>query len=323
MLKAAVIGAGSIGALKPNEYDYPGGERILTIAHAMSNNPNIKLEYIIDSNPEKAKRASEKWGCNFGSNLKSMNAVIDIMAVCTPTHTHYDVLKEILALERTPRLIIAEKPFCDTYEQAAEIVKLCREKNIFLMVDYIRRYDWAHQQLASDLAHQIIHNVSLTYTRGLCHEACHAFDLFNWWLGEFKSINTFPDSAISDRDVLDPAIGAVAVYEKCPFVSLSPVNGRDYAVFEIMIYTDRKRYVLADHGQKLFIYSTEPDSYGNYKCISPWPIALKKTGLSQALESLVHNAYMCLTLKGEKPRCSGEDALAVHKIYKYLEDNKI
>lgn len=323
MLKSAIIGAGSIGALKPDKYDYPGGERVLTIAHAMYNHPSVKLEWIIDTDTKKAELASYKWGCRSGLSLKDISEQMAIIAVCTPTHTHYEVLKEVLALENPPKVIIAEKPFCNNYKEAQEIVEACKAKNIILMIDYIRRYDWAHQQLAMDLQHQKIHNVNLTYTRGLCHEACHAFDLFNWWLGDFKSIKLFSDSAISDRDILDPAVGAVASYERCPFVSMAPVDGRDYAVFDIEIYTDTKKYVLADHGQKLFIYSTEPDSYGNYRCMSPWPIALEKTGLSQALEALVHNAYMCLTLKGEKPLCSGEDALAVHKIYKYLEDNKI
>jgi len=320
MLKSAIIGAGSIGALKPDKYDYPGGERVLTIAHAMYNNPNIKLEWIIDTDTKKAELASYKWGCRSGLSLKDISEQMAIIAVCTPTHTHYEVLKEVLGMENPPKVIIAEKPFCNNYKQAQEIVEECKAKNIILMIDYIRRYDWAHQQLAMDLQYQKIHNVNLTYTRGLYHEACHAFDLFNWWLGDFKSIKLFSDSAISDRDILDPAVGAVASFEKCPFVSLAPVDGRDYAVFDIEIYTDRKKYVLADHGQKLFIYSTEPDSYGNYKCISPWPISLKRTGLPTALDNLTHTAFTAITDKDMGLYCSGEDALAVHRIYKYLEE---
>jgi len=323
MLKSAIIGAGSIGALKPAQYDYPGGERVLTIAHAMYNHPSIKLEWIIDIHNIRADQASYKWGCKSGLSLKDISEQMAIIAVCTPTHTHYEVLKEVIEMKAPPKVIIAEKPFCDNYEQAQEIVERCKAKNIILMIDYIRRYDWAHQQLALSLQHQTIHNVNLVYTRGLYHEACHAFDLFNWWLGDFKSIVTFPDSAISDRDVLDPAVGAVASYERCPFVSLAPVNGRDYAIFDIEIYTNRKKYVLADHGQKLFIYSTEPDSYGNYKCVSPWPISLKNTGLPIALDNLIHTAFTTITDKDTGNYCSGEDALAVHKIYKYLEDNKI
>ena len=58
MRKAMVIGAGSIGAMKPDAYDYPGGKKTLTVAHALWNNEEIDLEYIVDTDPKKAKAAA-------------------------------------------------------------------------------------------------------------------------------------------------------------------------------------------------------------------------------------------------------------------------
>ena len=58
---AVLLGAGSIGALKPNEFDSPDTEEILTHAHAIYNHPKINLLGIIDSNINKAKKAGNKW----------------------------------------------------------------------------------------------------------------------------------------------------------------------------------------------------------------------------------------------------------------------
>ncbi len=58
---AAIIGCGSIGALKPDEYDHKEGKNILTHAHALYNNIQIKEIIFIDSDEDKMNAARMKW----------------------------------------------------------------------------------------------------------------------------------------------------------------------------------------------------------------------------------------------------------------------
>lgn len=317
MRKAAIIGAGSIGAMKPDEFDFPGGERVLTIAHAMFDSPEVHLSHIIDTDLEKAKAAAVKWECSFSTKLPESER-FDIIAVCTPTSTHYDVLKSILKLPYAPKVVIAEKPFCETSEQAEEIVKAFSRLGIILIIDYIRRFDVGHQSVGYMIkSNPKIYHAKLTYTRGLVHEACHAVDLFCSWFGKLESIQTFPNSAIYDRDRADPAIGVVASFERCPFVVMCPVDGRDYAAFEIEVFMRGFKIVLTDHGQELQLFKTQKDSYGNYKCIGARPTEIHKTSLPKALSGLIANAVECTDGLGTS-LCDGDDAIEVQKIYEKL-----
>src|SRR4030067_222288 len=93
--KAAVIGCGSIGALKDNKYDSPEmPHNILTHAHAYYDCPDTELVAVIDMDIEKAKKAGDKWGCSTDTDILNFrNENIDIISVCTPTETHFDILK--------------------------------------------------------------------------------------------------------------------------------------------------------------------------------------------------------------------------------------
>ena len=112
---AVIIGAGSIGAFKPDKYDSPGNTDCLTIAHAFWKHPQIELIGIIDQNRRKAIQASEKWKCLYSTKTTSeiehnAKKYIDIVAIATPTQTHRKVLEEVMSRVK-PKIILMEKPF--------------------------------------------------------------------------------------------------------------------------------------------------------------------------------------------------------------------
>jgi len=70
-----IIGAGSIGALKPNELDSPTTENILTHAHALHRlrgRREIDDFFIVDVDEEKAGEACVRWNtspcCDYDAN---------------------------------------------------------------------------------------------------------------------------------------------------------------------------------------------------------------------------------------------------------------
>lgn len=312
---ALIIGAGSIGAMKPDSYDSPKTKEVLTIAHAMYNNKRIAFD-VIDTDLEKEQKAREKWGIKQNSLFEKANPeeAFDIVAVCTPTDTHYQTLKNVIKHIK-PKLIIAEKPFCANKKQAAEIVRLCKKNNIYLVIDYIRRYDSSTYIIQNELSKcSSIYWATVSYNRGFIHEACHGIDLMNFWFGKCKKISLPVRREIVDRSKNDPAAYIVCEHVECP-VFYMPVDGREFSIFEITIMTNRGKFVLTDHGKTLHSYGRikEP-TYGNYDTINPQPLKLR-TELTTALSNMIGHCVAILDT-GDFPIwiCSGDSALAVHDV---------
>jgi predicted dehydrogenase len=58
--------------------------------------------------------------------------------VVTPTHTHFDLARRILAAGKHA---LVEKPMTDNAEQAAELVQLAQEKRVVLQVGHVERFN--------------------------------------------------------------------------------------------------------------------------------------------------------------------------------------
>ena len=312
---AVIIGAGSIGAMKPDKYDSPTSRDVLTIAHAMYNNKRIEFD-IWDKDIIKQTEAQNKWFRNIHRvpARQKEEPQFDIIAVCTPTETHYNIIKESIKHAK-PKLILAEKPFCSNKKEASEIVRLCAKNNIHLIIDYIRRFDSSAYIIKHELDNcEQIYWTTVTYNRGFVHEACHAIDLMNFWFGECSIVSVPVKNKIIDRDKNDPAAHIICEHNKVP-VFYMPVDGREFSIFEITIMTNRGKIVLADHGKTALFYNRIPEpTYGNYETLNSKPI-ITKTELTVALQNMMDHIIMTLDT-GTVPDwiCSGKEALMVHDV---------
>ena len=77
------------------------------------------------------------------------NADIDLVIVNTPVQTHFDYVK--MALEAGKNVIV-EKPFTVDVSEAEILVKLAKEKNLFLSVYQNRRFDRDYLQAQDMIA---------------------------------------------------------------------------------------------------------------------------------------------------------------------------
>ncbi len=66
------------------------------------------------------------------------NADIELVVVNTPVQTHFEYVKKALEAGKN---VIVEKPFTVDVSEAEELVKLAKEKNLFLSVYQNRRFD--------------------------------------------------------------------------------------------------------------------------------------------------------------------------------------
>lgn len=317
-LNALCIGAGSIGALKPDKFDSPISENILTHCKAYDSHPDIHLVGVVDIDGEKAVKAARKWDTEYYFSIAQAfkENKIDIVSVCTPTNTHYNVMAELFYYDF--KLLIAEKPFCVDSTEAKIIKDSYKAKNKPILIDYIRHFEPEYKKLKDQIAQGILKPVfaHAIYNRGLRHEGCHAIALFNYLFGKYKGGSSLTWGFIEEMPG-DMSITAQLSFEKCPSVILTPTDGRDYSIFDIDIFFKDRRINFSEHGLYMDTYLVAPEKvYGNYNAL-PNSCTRKRTKLKTCLLEMVNNAVNHLK-HGEKLICTPEDAINVHKIIEGL-----
>lgn len=322
--KVAIIGCGSIGAIKKDDIDYPGSPNILTHANAVSSHPRTELYAVVDTDNEKLIKTKAKWQPQMA--VRSFEDIElhggqrpDIVIVAVPTELHVDIFGNILSSQNPPKLIIAEKPFGVNLYQSQEMSKVA--KNIPIMVDYIRRFAKGYQEIKSqidkgDFGKAL--NCRVLYTRGLKHEGCHALDLMNYLFGKsigYESASPF----IVDRNIDDPTMMLIMSYEKCPCIIFQPCDGRLYGIFEIDICFEKCRIRFIDNGLYYEMYPISEENEWGHKSLNYrlTDVQRKETGLNIALHNLIDNAVRFLDGKAEL-LCTAGDAIAVHEILEGL-----
>ncbi|MES2309111.1 MAG: Gfo/Idh/MocA family oxidoreductase [Verrucomicrobiota bacterium] len=97
--------------------------------------PQYKIVSVADPMPDRRKEAEDRTGCvsyeTIEQLLQETTAVVVVIA--TPTHLHY---RDTLMVLNSGRHCILEKPMGSNFEEAREMVKVAREKNLQLLVNY-------------------------------------------------------------------------------------------------------------------------------------------------------------------------------------------
>lgn len=325
--KVGIIGAGSIGANKPDNVDYPGSGNILTHANAVQRHPKTELTTIIDIDDGQLAKAKVKWQPLITIDSYSMflmsNKVPDIVIVAVPTGLHYKVFNEIFLHPMKPKLIIAEKPFCSNSNQARSITESYNDQKIPIAVDYIRRFTNGFKEIKrqidnSDFGKAL--NCRVLYTRGLRHEGCHAIDLMRYFFGKCIEWETLQSRHIQDRDPNDPSLQAKGEFKKCEDVIFQPCDGRKYGIFEVDICFENCRLRFIDNGLYVERYPINEENEWGHKSLdySLSNVLRTETGLNTALYGLIDNAVNFLDGK-EDLLCTAQDAIAVHRVLEGVE----
>jgi predicted dehydrogenase len=125
-LRVAVLGTGSLGK-----------EHVRVYAELAAEG-RIELAGVFDAVPERARRIAEsRRACSFTS-LEEASAASDALSVVTPTTTHFELARALLA---EGKHLLVEKPMTESAEQAEELVQLAQRKGCVLQVGHIERFN--------------------------------------------------------------------------------------------------------------------------------------------------------------------------------------
>lgn len=131
MLRAAVIGVGSIGRNHARVY---------------RESPNAHLVAVVDDHAETSAKIAQQRNVAGYTDLREMFDIEkpDLVSVAVPTVAHLETARQ--AIERGIHVLV-EKPIAPTVEQAREMIELAQKHNVVLAVGHIERHNPAIAEL--------------------------------------------------------------------------------------------------------------------------------------------------------------------------------
>jgi len=240
--KVLIIGTGKQGVGEGQE-KVEG--KIINFAHAFVEHHGFDNNILFyDKDFEKAKNAASIWDGRWLKLNKFDSCVlhaeeIDIAVVSTNDGSHYEILKRLA--EYPLKLVLCEKPLCETIEQAKEIVQLYKDRGINLAVNYTRRY-LPYYNYLKQYGKPVY--ATCAFNRGFLHSGSHGIDFFNMIGAENYRLIEIPTEAYRVWDLK-------VYYEKHVF---SEVRVGDMPVWK---YYDKSHWHIVDNIYK-FLEGEEP-----------------------------------------------------------------
>lgn len=179
-IKIGVIGAGHLGKMHIENLKTIGG---------------VELVGFFDTDIVRSKEISEELKLRAYSSLESLLNCCDGITIVVPTISHYKIAR---AAVLNGVHIFCEKPFMQTIDEANEIIKLAKEKNVKIQVGHIERFNPALTSLRQFKINPLFiesHRISPFNPRGI--DVAVVLDLM---IHDIDIILSLVDSAISQID---------------------------------------------------------------------------------------------------------------------------
>ena len=122
-VRVGVAGAGLIGAVHARAY-----QRV----------PGVELVGVADPTRERAESLAREVGCQAFPDYEALLAAdIDVLSACLTSALHLPAAK---AAAQSETHLLMEKPITRTLEDADEMLAVCREARIYLMIGFTHRF---------------------------------------------------------------------------------------------------------------------------------------------------------------------------------------
>jgi len=292
----------------------------------------IKLESVFSHSPQRAKAIASKYFIpgNYSDYKEFLNSNIDVVYIGSRNSDHYE---QVILAAKAGKHILCDKPLSVTAEEAEEMVRVCRENNVQLAVNFVYRFHPLTIKLKEILDSGLIGTIiniqgqfatnflpgdNFRYDKktggggALRDLAPHVLDLFRFLGGEIKEIAGCVDNLVYKTEVDDFAAGMVR-FEK-----------GHYGYFNVAFCVPRAFNRLEITGSKGSI-SIDNLISGKFPYSAKMIIVLEgeikkafgKRGnkLNKLIKS-VNSSF----LKNQVPTVTGQDGLVVMKLMEELEE---
>src|SRR6266576_1057617 len=134
-LRVGVVGVGHIGSNHARLY---------------AEIPSAEFTAVYDVEPSRSRTIASKFGAASAKSLDDFIGMVDAASVATPTNTHYDVARALLAKGKH---VLVEKPITDNTAHATELAELAALNALILQVGHVERFNPVLGALEKHLTH--------------------------------------------------------------------------------------------------------------------------------------------------------------------------
>lgn len=313
MYRAALIGCGLIGSEFADDPLQQGD--IYTHAEAYHCCASTKLVAVCDVDSVRLARCGQRWqvAARYGDVAELVETEKpDLVSVCTPDRTHFDVIRSILAARHQVQAIFCEKPLAGSVQEAQEILRLAKGPGILVAVGYVRRYAENLRNLRTFLKVGELGDLQAVdgwYTKGTLHNGSHWFDLVRYLAAEVDWVMATDTLRENGPDpTLDVALGLAGG----TLATLRACDAQHFSVFEMSLMFTRGRVSLRDDCLHIEVFRSLPSKrYSGYFELQAehQDFGVSRNMMLHAVEDLVMALQTC-----RPPACSAQDGLAALKI---------
>lgn len=189
-MKIAVIGIGKLGQRHLNVW---------------SQQENVEVVGIVARDQSKLQEVAGRYGLTAFTSLKDLLAEtdVDVVDICTPTDTHVEFVK--LAAE-AKKHIICEKPLALTSAEAEEMIHICEQNNVQLLVGHTLRFFPEYENAKNQIENGAIGRPGvIRMSRGVPYPTKER----EWYTEERRSGGLFLDLGIHEFEWIQSTFGDV------------------------------------------------------------------------------------------------------------------
>ncbi len=239
----------------------------------------------------------------------------EIVSICTPTATHYPVLKELL---RYPvKGIFCEKPLSFHIDEAAAMVRMCEERGIVLAVNHTRRWDEQFlyvKKVVQGGGIGKVRTIGMIYPGRIFNIGTHLVDALRMIVGR-EPIRVSGLAAAPDQD--DPDVSGWLQMDDHTVCTLGCVGRRENLVFELDFIGEEGRVRILDNGATIEKYLfRESSSFSGYRELTSETVETV-AGRDRLVEAVRDVAVVAGGGKGPV-KCTGRDGLSALRIVRAL-----
>ena len=233
----------------------------------ISSSENLKLKLVTDVDLTKAKKISSIFKCNADTKISNFldKNYIDILTICSPDHTHFELIKDSLDSNNPPRIIFVEKPICKLSSQFDKIKNILINSQTRIIVNHTRRFNPNYSYLkrlirSGDLGELL--KINSAYYGGWIHNACHIVDIIIFLFNEipiWEKIN----NKIETQYINDPSLDISGYMQKSKaIINMHTIDENFYQIFDIDLWFTKGRITINDFGSEIKIFKKGQNQIG-------------------------------------------------------------
>lgn len=317
-LPSALIGFGQIGQGYSTDVRMSQHFRYSTHAQVLRAHPAFEWLAVVDISADALKLAQSQWQIqHVASNAAELACRNDIefAVLATPPHHRLAILESFPAL----KAVLVEKPLGDTLEQCQEFLTACRQRNILVQVNLLRRADESMLRLANGELLSLIGTpqiASVVYGNGLLNNGTHMIDLIRMLLGEVDSVSAVPGGPDFEEGPLDGDrnFGVNLRLTGNVNCSFQPISFKHYRENFVDVWGTTGRLSITQEGLVELVYELADNRAleNSNEIVSEAPI-VRVSSLGDALYNMYNNVHEALSV-GAALLSPGESALITSSV---------